>query len=98
MNKPGGLWTVANRPMHSSTGSDHSSRSSEAKLFGIEFSDFHVSREDSVEPWCDQLDSQLFEAEYFADEDPVLVPAYVSPLLHLRRCISAAHFYGKAIE
>jgi hypothetical protein len=34
--------------MHSSAGSDHSSRSSETKLFGIEFSDLHVSKEDSV--------------------------------------------------
>ena len=55
------------RPMHSSTSSDHSSRNSEAKLFGIEFSDLHVSKEDSVKPRCDRLDSQLFEAEYFAD-------------------------------
>jgi hypothetical protein len=61
------------RPNHSSTGSDHSSRSSEAKLFGIEFSDLHVSKEDSVKPRCDQLDSQLFEAKYFADEYSVLV-------------------------
>jgi hypothetical protein len=44
------------RPMHSSTGSDHSSCSSEAKLFGIECSDLHVSKEDSVKPRCDQLD------------------------------------------
>jgi len=33
--------------MHSSTGSDYSSRSSEAKLFGIKFSDLHVSKESS---------------------------------------------------
>jgi hypothetical protein len=62
----------------SSIGSDHSSRSSEAKLFGIEFSDLHVSKEDSVQPRCDQLDSQLFEAEDFADEDSVLVPTDVA--------------------
>jgi hypothetical protein len=67
--------------MHSSTGSDHSSRSSEAKLFGIEFSDLHVSKEDSVESRCDQLDSQLFEAEYFTDEDSVLVPANVAAIV-----------------
>ena len=41
------------RANHSSTGSDHSSRSSEAKLFGIEFSDLHVTKEDSVKPRCD---------------------------------------------
>jgi hypothetical protein len=67
--------------MHSSTRSDHSSRSSEAKLFGIEFSDLHISKEDSVEPRCDLLDSQLFEAEYFADEDSVLVPADVAAIV-----------------
>jgi len=67
--------------MRSSTGSDHSSRSSEWKLFGIEFSDLHVSKEDSVEPRCDQLNSQLFEAEYFADEHSVLVPADVATIV-----------------
>ena len=67
--------------MHSLTGSDHSSRSSEAKLFGIEFSDLHVSKEDSIKPRCDQLDSQLFEAEYLADEDSVLVPANVATIV-----------------
>jgi hypothetical protein len=61
--------------------SEHSSRCSEAHLFGAEFSDFHVSKEDSVEPRCDQLDTQLFEAEYFADEDPVLVPADVAAIV-----------------
>ena len=69
------------RPTYSSTGSEHSSRCSEAHLFGAEFSDFHVSKEDSVEPRCDQLDTQLFEAEYFADEDPVLVPADVAAIV-----------------
>ena len=68
--------------MHSLTGSDRSSRSSEAKLFGIEFSYLHVSKEDSVKPRCDQLDSQLFEAEYLADEDPVFVPADVAAIIH----------------
>jgi hypothetical protein len=67
--------------MHSSTGSDHSSRSSEAKLFGIEFADLHVAKEDSVKPRCDQLDSQFFETEYFADEDSVLVPADVAAIV-----------------
>ena len=50
--------TDDSRPMNSLTGSEHSSRSSEAKLFGIEFSYLHVSKEDSIEPRCDQLDSQ----------------------------------------
>ena len=67
--------------MHSLTGSDHSSRSSEANLFGIEFSYLHVSKEDSIKPRSDQLDSQLFEAEYLADEDSVLVPANVATIV-----------------
>ena len=67
--------------MHSSTGSDYFSRSSEAKLFGIEYSDLHVSKKDPVKPRCDQFDSQLFEAEYFADEDSVLVPADVAAIV-----------------
>jgi hypothetical protein len=41
------------RPMYSSTNSDHSPCSSKTKLFHVEFSDLHVSKEDSVEPWCD---------------------------------------------
>ena len=72
---------VAIRPMHSLTGSEHPSRSSEAKLFGIEFSYLHLSKENSIKPRCDQLNSQLFEAEYFADEDPVLVPADVAAIV-----------------
>src|SRR5271169_1272810 len=68
--------------MHSVTGSYHSSRNSEAKLFHIEFSDLHVSKEDSVKPWCDQLECQLFEAEYLADEDSVFVPADVATIVH----------------
>jgi hypothetical protein len=80
------FWAVkssngGNRPIHSSTGPDHSSRTSEAKLFGIEFSDLHVSKEDSVKPRCDQLDAQLFEAEYLADENSVLVPADVAAIV-----------------
>jgi hypothetical protein len=67
--------------MHSLTGSEHPSRSSEAKLFGIEFSYLHVSKEDSVKPWCDQLECQLFKAEYFADEDSVFVPADVTAIV-----------------
>src|SRR5271170_5705876 len=77
----GELSTDDIRPMNSLTGSDHSSRSSEAKLFGIEFSDLHVSKEDSIKARCDQLDSQLFEAEYLADEDSVLVPANVATII-----------------
>jgi hypothetical protein len=42
--------TDENKPIHSSAVSAHSSRSSEAKLFGIEFSDLHVSKEDTVKP------------------------------------------------
>jgi hypothetical protein len=56
--------------------------SSKTKLFHIEFSDLNVSKEDSIKPWCDQLESQLFEAEYFADEDSVLVPADVAAVVH----------------
>src|SRR5580698_3707194 len=74
--------TDAYRPMHSSTGSDHSSRSSEAKLFGVEFSNFHVSKEDSVRPRRHRLEAQLFEAEYLADEYSCLVPANVSAVVH----------------
>jgi SulP family sulfate permease len=47
--------------MHSSTGSEHSSRCSEAQLFRVEFSDFQVSKEDSVESRCDQLDYNMGE-------------------------------------
>ncbi len=67
--------------MHSLTASEHLSRSSEAKLFGIEFSYLHVSKEDSIKPRGDQLDSQLFEAEYFADENSALVPANVAAIV-----------------
>jgi hypothetical protein len=56
------------RPIHSATGPDHSSRSPEAKLFHVEFPDLHVSKENSIKFWCYQLESRLFEAEYFADE------------------------------
>ena len=68
--------------MHSSTDSDHSPRSSETKFFGIKFSDLHVSKEDSVKPWCHQLESQLFETEYLADENSCLVPTDVSAVVH----------------
>jgi hypothetical protein len=70
------------RASHSPTGSDRSSRSSEAKLFGIESSDLHVSKEDSVKPWCHRLESQLFEAEYLADDYSCLVPTDVSAVVH----------------
>jgi hypothetical protein len=68
--------------MHSSANLDHSPCSSKTKLFHIEFSDLHVSKEDSIKPWCDQLECQLFEAEYFADEDSAFVPAYVAAIIH----------------
>jgi hypothetical protein len=67
--------------MRSSTDSDHSSRSTEAKIFRIEFPDLHISKEDSVKPRCNQLDSQFFEAEYFAYEDSILVPANVAAIV-----------------
>ena len=61
--------------------SDYSPRRSELKLFRIELSDLHVSKEGSVKPWCDQLECQLFEAEYLADEDSVFVPADVAAIV-----------------
>ena len=70
------------RAMHSSANSDHSPCSSKTKLFYIEFSDLHVAKEDFVKPWCDQLESQLFEAEYLADEDSIFVPADVAAIVH----------------
>ena len=75
-------WTFVNKQMHSSATSDHSSGSSKTKLFHIEFSDLHVSKEDSIKPWCDQLECQLFETEYLADEDSVSVPADVAAIIH----------------
>jgi hypothetical protein len=75
------LSTDTNRPMCSLRGSAHSSRSSEEKLFGIDFSYLHVSKQHSIEPRCDQLDSQLFEAEYLADKDSLLVPADVAAIV-----------------
>jgi hypothetical protein len=68
--------------MHPSTGSDHSSRSPETKLFHVKFPDLHVSKEDSVKSWCYQLECQLFEAEYLADEDSRLMPTDVSAIVH----------------
>ena len=67
--------------LRSSTNSGHSPCRSKTKLFRIEFSDLHVSKEDSIKPRCDQLDSQLFEAEYLADEDSVLVPTNVATIV-----------------
>jgi hypothetical protein len=63
-------------------GSNDSSRNSETKLFRIEFSDLHVSEEDSAKPRCDQIECQLFEAKHFADEYSVLVPADVAAIVH----------------
>ena len=68
--------------MHSSANSYHSPCSSKTKLFRIEFSDLHVSKEDSIKPWCDQLECQLFEAEYLADEDSIFVPADVAAIVY----------------
>ena len=50
-----GLYPAAN--------SDHSSCSSKTKLFHIEFSDLHLSKEDSIKSRRNQLECQLFEAE-----------------------------------
>jgi hypothetical protein len=61
--------------------SDHSPCSSKTELFLVQFSDLHVSKENSVKPGRDQLDSQLFEAEYLADENSVLVPADVAAIV-----------------
>ena len=61
--------------------SDHSPCSSKTKLFHIELSDLHVSKEDSIKPWRDQFERQLFEAEYLADEDSVFVPADVTAIV-----------------
>ena len=64
-----------NLPMHSSAQTTRRAalkRSSSAVL-----SDFHVSEEDFVEPWCNQL-----ESKDFADEDPVFVPADVAAIVH----------------
>jgi len=68
--------------MHSSANSDHSPCSSKTKLFHIEFSDLHVSKEDSIKSWRYQLKCQLFKAEYLADEDSVSVPADVAAIIH----------------
>ena len=73
--------SVASVSLHAA-GSDYPPHRSEAKLFRIEFSDLHVSKEDSVKPRCNQLESKFLEAKYFADEDPVLVPADVSGVVH----------------
>jgi hypothetical protein len=68
--------------MHSLANSDHSPCSSKTNLFRIEFSDLHVSKEDSIKPRCDQLKCQLFEAEDFADEDSAFVPADIAAIIH----------------
>jgi hypothetical protein len=51
-------------------------------FFSIELSDLHVSKEDSIEPRCDQLKRQLFEAEDLTDENSVFVPADVAAIVH----------------
>ena len=76
------LSTGDNRPMHSSSGSNHSSRCSEAKLLHVKFADLHISKEDSVKSWGYQLKCQLFEAEYLANEYSGLVPTDVSAIVH----------------
>jgi hypothetical protein len=74
--------TSTNRPMHPSTGSDHSSRSPETKLFHVELPDLHVSKEDSVKSWCYQPECQLFEAEHLANANSCLMPTDVSAIVH----------------
>jgi hypothetical protein len=76
-----GVLTDQNRPLHSSVNSDDSTRGPKTKFFHIEFSDLHFSKEDSIKPGCDQLECQLFKAEYLADEDSVLVPADVAAIV-----------------
>ena len=66
----------------SSTDSDYSSCSPETKFFHVKFSDLHVSKEDSVTSGRDQLESELFEAEYLADEDSRFMPTDVSAIVH----------------
>ena len=39
-------------------------------------------KEHSVKPLCDQLESQLFEPEYFAEKDSVFVPADVAAIVY----------------
>ena len=39
-------------------------------------------KEDPVELRCDQLKSQFFEAEYFADKDSGFVPADIAAIVH----------------
>jgi hypothetical protein len=39
---------------------------------------------DPIKPWCDQLESQLFEVEYLVDEDSVFVPADVAAIIAMQ--------------
>jgi hypothetical protein len=50
------------------TSSDYAPCRSKTKLFRIEFSDPLFWEEDFVTSRCDPLESQLFEAECFADQ------------------------------
>jgi hypothetical protein len=68
--------------MRPSASSNHSPRGPKTKFFRIQFSDLHVSKEDSVGIECDQLKSQLFKAKYFADEYPSFVPTDVAAVVH----------------
>ena len=69
-----GEFFSARRFGYPATNSDNSPCSSRTKLFYIEFSDLHDLQEDSIKPCFDQRECQRFEAEYFADEESVLVP------------------------
>jgi hypothetical protein len=55
---------------------------SKTKLFHIELSDLQVPEQDPVKPGSSHLQPQLFESEYLADEDSVLVPADVAAIVH----------------
>jgi hypothetical protein len=76
---------------------------SQTKLFHVEFSDLQTPEEDSVKPWCDQLESQLFEAEYLADEDSIFVPADIVAIVHSSqkealRYVNSGNLRGRRTE
>ena len=62
----------------------------------IEFSDLHVSKEDSVDLWCDQFESQLLKAEYLANEDSGFVSADVAAVIHPSEEVSVVLASGRS--
>ena len=84
--------------MRSSASSNHSPRGSKTKFFHIQFSDLHVSKEDLVEIWCDQLKSQLFKAKYFANEYPSFVPADVAAVVHPSERTPFGYLYSGSLR